>query len=155
MKDAGLNPDLDVFEQLDDNNDGKITWEEFRSKLQPPTDVTQLLKKVFNGLDSNKDGSVSREELSASLERLLNCSELRSKKSFRTLVKEAGLDPKCYMFQQLDSDRDGKITWAEFEANLQPKQPVTAEEQVLQVLVTDAVNDVKIESSGKTLICCF
>jgi len=123
IADAGLNPYFYVFEQLDTNQDGKITWEEFEAQLHPTkaaTNIKQMLKERFNQLDANGDGSISKVEFSASLERLLDCSEIKSEKSFRTLIVDAGLNPDFYVFEQLDTNQDGRITWEEFQAQLQP-----------------------------------
>jgi Ca2+-binding EF-hand superfamily protein len=120
LVDAGLDPDFNVFDQLDANHDGKITWEEFSSKMkQVNTDeVKRFLRSVFFSMDVNEDGSVSQEELSKSIEHVLECSHLKSKKTVRTLITDAGMNPDFYLFEQLDTNKDGKITWEELEANL-------------------------------------
>jgi Ca2+-binding EF-hand superfamily protein len=119
IMDAGLNPDL-TFDELDANKDGKITWEEFREKLQPAFDAFAFLKSVFKQLDANADGAVSREELAGSIERILDCSDMKSKKSFRNLLQESGLNTEFYLFEQLDADGNGSITWDELEVLLKP-----------------------------------
>lgn len=128
IKDAGFNPKFSVLDQLDTNNDGYVTWEEFRThlKVQAVAEVeagTDLkaaevpakekalaqLREVFKGLDANADAAVSKEELSAALkedERLV------------TLMKDADLNPEFFVLEQLDTNEDGKVTWEEFEANL-------------------------------------
>jgi Ca2+-binding EF-hand superfamily protein len=118
LKDAGLNPECHLFEKLDMNKDGKVTWDEFKANLRPAVDVTDLLKKVFFNLDANGDGTVSKDELSATFSRMLDCSLMKTKKSFRTLISDAGLNPDFYVFEQLDINQDGKITWEEFESQL-------------------------------------
>ena len=50
----------------------------------------------------NKDGAVSRTELKAAADEEL-----------QALLKAAGLNPQFYVFEQLDSDGDAKITLAE------------------------------------------
>jgi Ca2+-binding EF-hand superfamily protein len=117
--DAGLNPDL-AFNDLDANHDGKVTWEEFRAKLLPTFDFKEFLRSVFNQMDADGDGAISKQELTASIERMLDCSHMKSKKSFRTLLQEADLQPEFFIFEQLDTNRDGRITWDEFEASLKP-----------------------------------
>jgi len=120
LVDAGLNPDFNVFDQLDANRDGKITWDEFCSGLRQVNidDIKEFLKRAFASMDTNGDGSVSRTELSESIENLLDCSHLQSKKTLRTLIKDVGLNPDFYFFEQLDTNEDGKITWEEFEKAL-------------------------------------
>jgi len=119
MVDAGLNPDF-AFHDLDANHDGRVTWEEFRAKLLPAFDSKEFLRSVFNQMDADGDGAISKQELTASFERMLDCSHMKSKKNFRTLLQEAGLQPEFYIFEQLDTNRDGRITWDEFEASLKP-----------------------------------
>jgi Ca2+-binding EF-hand superfamily protein len=133
LVDAGLDPDFNVFEQLDANHDGKITWEEFSSKLGQVNvdEVKQFLRSVFVGMDANEDGSVSQAELSKSIEQLLECSHLKSKKTFRTLITDAGMNPDFYLFEQVDANKDGKITWEEFEANFFSEPPKVVDKTTL------------------------
>jgi Ca2+-binding EF-hand superfamily protein len=119
LSDAGLCPDIQLFDMSHVEN-ANITWPEFRKKLQPPNNTKELLQSFFARLDANGDGHVSKEELSATLGGLLDCSDLMSKKSFRALVVEAGMNPDFYVFDQLDTNQDGRITWEEFEAHLLP-----------------------------------
>jgi len=98
--------------------DGKVTWDEFKANLRPVVDVTDQLKKVFRNLDANGDGSVSKEELSKAFSSMLDCSHMKTKKSFRILIEDAGLNPNFYVFEQLDANGDGTITWEEFESQL-------------------------------------
>jgi len=141
MKDAGMLSSGElVFDDIDANHDGKITWDEFRSKLTAPVSNTVAwLKQIFSQLDANGDGNISKEELSSNLEVVLDCSDYTTKKTLRTLCKEAGFETDFYLFEKLDTNKDGKITWAEFEASLQASkdtlQLVTeqgAEEQIIE-----------------------
>merc|ERR1711879_916279 len=68
LVDAGLDPDVNVFDEIDANHDGKITWEEFSSKLRQVSvdEVKQFLRSVFASMDANEDGAVSQAELSKS-----------------------------------------------------------------------------------------
>merc|ERR1712032_322541 len=116
--DAGMNPDFFVFEQLDANNDGKVTWEEFRARLQPSFGVRDFLRSVFCQVFANEQGAVRKEELTKTFERVLDCSDMTSKQKFRTLVQEAGLNSDFYIFEQPDATGGEEITWDEFEAGL-------------------------------------
>jgi len=118
MKDAGMLSGGElVFDDIDANHDGKITWEEFRSKLTAPVSNTvEWLKQIFSQLDANGDGNISKEELTSSLEMVLDCSDFKTKKTLRTLCAEAGFPTDSNFFEKLDTNQDGKITWAEFEA---------------------------------------
>merc|ERR1712187_291569 len=76
------------------------------------------LKAVFQGLDVNANGFVSREELTSSLGQLMDSSCIVSEKNMRTLLVDAGLDPDSSVFDQLDANHDGKISWEEFASTL-------------------------------------
>merc|ERR1712013_415861 len=73
-------------------------------------------------LDANGDGQVSKEELSTSYKSLLECSHFATKKTFKDLICEAGLNPDYDLFDNLDTNHDGTITWEEFETTLQNRQ---------------------------------
>lgn len=117
-----------VFEQLDINGNGRITWEEFKASLFP-TAVEQVtssgevlaaqapaqekalaqLKTLFDAMDVNNNSTVSREELEGQLGR---------DESFRSLIRDAGMDPDFHVFEQLDTNADGSVTWEEFRLHL-------------------------------------
>jgi len=107
-----------MHKKIDANNDGKVTWEEFRARLQPPFDVTNFLRSVFSQVSANENGAVSKEELTKVFEHALDCSDMTSKKTFRTLVQEAGLSSDFYTFEQPDASGGEGITWDEFEGSL-------------------------------------
>merc|ERR1712039_1120915 len=95
--------------------------DEFQANLLPAKAVVHAekhLKAVFQRLDVNGDGFVSREELTSSLGQLMNNSCVVSQKNMRTLLVDAGLDPDFNVFDGLDANHDGKITWEEFSSKL-------------------------------------
>ena len=49
----------DRFEQMDTNEDGSVTWEEFSAALP------SMKQKAFETIDADKDGRLSRMEWSA------------------------------------------------------------------------------------------
>jgi hypothetical protein len=53
-----INPDKPLFNQLDQNTNGEITKEEFRSAV-----INDKEDRVFAALDKNKNESISRSEL--------------------------------------------------------------------------------------------
>merc|ERR1712032_1525260 len=86
--------------------------------LQPSFDVRDFLRSVFCQVFANEQGAVRKEELTKTFERVLDCSDMTSKKKFRTLVQEAGLNSDFYIFEQPDASGGEGITWDEFEASL-------------------------------------
>merc|ERR1719168_209749 len=70
--------------------------------------LTQL-KLIFDAVDADANSSVSKTELTAALEKDQNLV---------ALIKKAGLNENFYVLNQLDTNHDHRITWAEFESNL-------------------------------------
>ena len=123
LAESGLNPYLNIFDNSDTNHDGKITREEFQKNMHPSKaarTVERTLKGVFDRIDENGDGSLSREEVSRAFANILGKSCVKSQKSFKTLMVDAGMHPDFFVFEQLDANNDGKVTWEEFRARLQP-----------------------------------
>merc|ERR1712113_1363002 len=59
------------------------------------------LKLIFDAVDLDENSSVSKKEL-----------------SLVAFIKKAGLNENFYVLNQLDTNNDHRITWAEFESNL-------------------------------------
>ena len=74
------------------------------SKAGGGATAEEKLAALFASVDVNKDGAVSRTELKA---------KLAADEELQALLKAAGLNPQFYVFEQLDSDGDAKITLAE------------------------------------------
>lgn len=70
--------------------------------------LTQL-KLIFDSIDANEDRSVSKAELTAALDK---------DESLGALVKEAGYNLKFSVLGQLETCRDGCLSWEEFQASL-------------------------------------
>lgn len=104
---AGLAPHY-AFDQLDLDRDGTITLKEFVNLFFEPVRwraVRVKLQNVFSATDVNEDGALSRDEV---------ISMLKSDGEFGALLEAAGIGA-YYLFEQLDGDSDGEITFAEFE----------------------------------------
>jgi len=66
------------------------------------------LWQIFNEIDRNGDGSVDESELAAAL-------ALDDDPWLRAILKEAGLNEQYNLFGTLDINKDGRVTWDEFE----------------------------------------
>jgi len=128
IKDANLNPNFTLMRNLDKNRDGKIAWDEFKvclkeaacEEVKKDGDVggvemaademaIRRLKYLFDGLDTNKNGEADKEEL---LEGMAKDDNLRK------LIEDAGFNTEYDSLDKLDTNKDGKIAWEEFEAHL-------------------------------------
>ena len=129
---AGGDGKSHVWEQLDDDGDGKITWAEFEGWLSPdvgafvdavagpgasdegsggPEESSEplTLRQLFDSIDENGDGHISQAEL---------MKKLSKDGQVQKLLTAMGGDGGSNVFAQLDVDGDGKITWSEFEMML-------------------------------------
>jgi len=126
IKEANLNPDSQVLGQMDTNKDGLVSWEEFEEHLKSAA-VSQVeksgnvaaatesvekkaetrLRELFDSIDTNKDETVNRDELAAKL-------DAAGSESFISLLKEAGLATEFAVLDQIDANKDGRISWKEF-----------------------------------------
>merc|ERR1719270_1986019 len=151
IAEANLNPDAKVLEQLDTNQDGRVSWSEFESHLKKAattqyeqkgkvavafeTGAEQRLKYLFDTLDSYKNDAVLKDELVAKLNETVAIDL-----SFIDLVKEAELQTDWAKVDELVTENDGRVAWADFYAKLKEKPPA----------VSSVVED---ESSAKNTCC--
>lgn len=140
VKEAGFNPQYGTFDGLDDNKDGRITWDEFEAHLRRAAKeeakveielaadekALEHLKKLYQSLDTNGDKAISKLELAAGLQK---------DEAVADLVKEAGFNLQYSVFETLDANEDGRITWEEFEVHLR----CAAVEQAIEELVESPV----------------
>lgn len=139
IKDAELNPGYNLMKDLDTDNNGRITWEEFSKHLEAaavkeveadgvvaaaeiPADqkVEKQLRSIFESLDADADDTISQEELVAALNKDPGLSDL---------VKEAGFNSQFNVMEHVNTDKTARITWREFEEHLRAsaKQEVMGE----------------------------
>merc|ERR1712183_148254 len=86
------------------------------------------LKELFQSLDANADGAVSKEELEKGLNKDKDEHGLMKDSSLGKLIADAGFNPYWNTLGELDTNKDGHVTWQEFETHLRS----TAKEQVLE-----------------------
>ena len=88
--------------------------------------VKAELSEIWRALDADGDDEVTKEELQAALKRRGTAQDKRVKKLF---------SGKCYAFEQLDQDGNGKITKAEFFSMFYVESKLA---QLFKVADTDA-----------------
>ena len=99
--DSQINP---FYEVVDTNRDGGISKYEITSFIQSPTQWTTL---VFKYVDSNRDGYINLYELNNYIYVNVPSHQRPSDKD----IKKA--------FEQVDFNRDGKISWSELYTIMQ------------------------------------
>lgn len=159
------NKDPDVaLQQLDTNQDGRVSWDEFLAKLKEAAtkqvedtgkveaaeeSVEEKAKKrlqdIFNSIDTNSDKMVSKDELAQKL----NADE-GGKDEFINLLTSAGLTTTFAVLEQLDTDKDGKVSFEEFYATLQK----AATEEVKATGDVAAAPEILIEDQGAAKNAC-
>eukprot|EP00947_MAST-08B_sp_MAST-8B-sp1_P005195 g5195.t1 len=107
----------DLFEAMDEDGDGIVTWEEFRDYFVDTAlrihGVVESLRRVFNLIDVRKVGRVTKSELNEALgnekqiERILETS-----RDLRPLLDPRHVDS---WFELMDVDGDGYIEFDEFK----------------------------------------
>jgi len=74
----------------------------------------QWLKQRFDSLVANEDGAVSKEELAAKVKE----TEDADGENIGHLIGQAGFNPLWHTLDQLDTNKDGHISWEEFKAHV-------------------------------------
>jgi len=137
IKEAGLNVRYNSLSDLGTAQAGCLSWEDFLAHLRetavkelaatgelaaaelPATDkALKQLRAVFESIDADGDGAVSKDELAAKLKTDTDEHGLMKEGSFGQLVADAGFNPNFHCLEQLDTNKDGRIAWDEFEQNL-------------------------------------
>jgi Ca2+-binding EF-hand superfamily protein len=102
--DSQINP---VYEVVDTNRDGGISKYELTSFIESPSQRTTL---VFKYVDSDLDGYINLYELT----NFININVPSHQRPSDRDIKKA--------FEQLDFNRDGKISWSELFTIMQMVQ---------------------------------
>ena len=119
--DGSSDPLQALFQQMDQDGDGKISQSEFQTGMQNLTqgngDATGL-SNLFATLDTNGDGVIDQAEQAeqaAAPQALANASQAPPLPP----PVQGSADLAQALFQQLDTDGDGEISQSEFQTGLQ------------------------------------
>merc|ERR1711957_274920 len=128
---------LDVLNKLLGHEGDFVSWEEFQQfaeqvvveKIQEEVKVLeqevakdlasgdqalQWLKEVFDKIVADEEGAASKEELMARLQKDLE----EVGESIAKMMEAAGFNPQWSSLEQLDTNKDGCVTWEELEAHV-------------------------------------
>merc|ERR1711936_1345694 len=101
-----------VFRAYDTNNDGYIDFVEFMLIFHIMSDGTpeEVLGKIFRVFDVNSDGTINKKEMQRLIKDMYGLikADDPEAQSQELIAKSA--------FAEMDEDKDGKITCAEFTA---------------------------------------
>merc|ERR1711972_965347 len=141
----------------DTNNDHRITLAEFESNLKKAAveeiaveeKVLKRLRELFDSLDANDDGAVNKEELAAGLKKDKDKHGLMKDDSLGKLIEQAGLNPYWDTLEGLDTNKDGFISWDEFEAHLRS----VAKQEVQEMGDLAAADVLEETEASQTCVC--
>jgi len=149
LEKAGYNPQYYVLQQLDSSKNGKVSWEEFKASLSASVSdkdaAISLLKSLFKQIDADTDGKREKQELATAM---------KSEPKLEEMLQKANYNPQHYVLEQLDGNKDGKVSWDEFKACLEEaavKQVVASELSTEEPSTVEAKIDT--ENDSKTNLC--
>lgn len=122
----------EIFQRVDKNKDGKISWDEFAEAIRAfsPSITSEEIDKMFRELDADGDGQIDSVEFASCL--ILDGGG--EKDDEEAVMKEA--------FDLYDIDGDGKISASEIHVVLKRLgEKHTMEECVVMVRAVDADGD--------------
>lgn len=171
VKEAGLNEQFCILNQLDSNEDHSVTWDEFQKHLREAAvqevretghiaaaelpvqeKVLKQLRELFDSLDADSSGAVSKEELVAGLDKDKGEDGSMKDGSLGKFVEQAGFDTNWNTVGQLDGNQDGLITWDEFEARL--RGAANKEVQEHGAIEAAVVLEEEVATATCALGCC-
>ena len=116
----------DILEVLDEDGNGKVSWEEMTAFLEeieeehgikiPESDKKEI-KKVFDMVDADGSGEIDKDEFEAAMKDAGALGQ-RSKKSFKKLAQmkskaKQGAPSWEDVLEVLDENGNGKVSWEE------------------------------------------
>lgn len=112
-----------------------------KPKGTPEEQAIAQLKVLFESIDADSNKTLSWNELQMALQK---------NDKLGALMTEAQINPDTYLRQKLDTNKDGRVTWEEFESQLR----TTATKQVKStgcVLAAEATVEEKAKARLKEL----
>ena len=121
------------FQEIDDNNDGKLTLEEIKLAASKNKGINlELIEEIFKSIDTDGSGSIEYTEfISASLDKSLYLQKEKLREAFNLfdvdhsgkisnveIAKVLGMDKRSKeitkILEKYDSNKDGEIDFEEF-----------------------------------------
>ncbi len=116
---------MPMFQQFDENKDGKLSREEVRKGTE----------QMFGEIDTDKDGQISQEEMRAHHKAMHEKMQSKMQERWKTADKDgdgalsraevdAAKMPRLSRdFDQLDTNKDGKLSADEMRAAMKKRMP--------------------------------
>ena len=121
------------FQEIDDNNDGKLTLEEIKMAVNKNKNINiDHIEEIFKSIDTDGSGSIEYTEfISASLDKSLYLKKEKLREAFslfdvdhsgkisnEEIAKVLGMNKKskeiCKIIEKYDENKDGEIDFDEF-----------------------------------------
>lgn len=163
LKEAGLKEVVELVRELGGQESELVSWEQLQTcaekavvqeaqhevkeieqevvqDFQAGEKALQWVKALFEKLVADEQGAVSKEELATKLQADLQ----EVGESISKLIVEAGFNPIWNQLEELDTNKDGAVTWEELEVHIRGSSKeleaqVCEAARELEVVIEDAV----------------